>query len=199
VYTTESSGQPGQAERSGETVRDASSIDWKPAMRLALALAVPVGMLCFVLSLSPFGIFGLLVMSLAGAWVVALYMRRQRPAWITIGAGARIGLVSGILGSWAAAFTGGVTLYAMRFWMHQGKAFDDSWRNQVNVGSQQLSSLGFDPQSIASTKAMMLSPEGHAVSILFDTGLFAMAILAFAVAGGALGARFLGRPRRSAD
>ncbi len=195
VYNAEGSAASGQTERWGEAVRDASTIDWKPAMRSALSLAIPAGMLCAVTA--RIGILGLLLMPAAAAWVVGLYMRSQRPAWITIGAGARIGLVTGILGSWTAAITTAVTLYAMRFWLHQGKVFDDLWQNQINLGSQQLSSLGFDPQTIAATKVMMLSPEGRAVSVLFNTSLLALAILAFAVAGGALGARMLGRPRPS--
>jgi len=62
--------------------------------------------------------------------------------------------------------------------------------------TQQLASMGFDAQTIAANRALMLSPEGRAGSMLFDAGLLAMVLLAFAVAGGALGARFLGRPRR---
>jgi hypothetical protein len=124
-------------------------------------------------------------------------MRNQRPPWITIGAGARIGLMTGILGGWAAALTTGVTLYAQRFWFHQGKTFDDLWQNQVIEVSQQLSSMGFDAQAIAANKVLMLSPEGRAGSMLFNTGLLAMIILAFAVGGGALSARLLGRPRRT--
>jgi len=138
-------------------------------------------------------------MPAAAAWVVALYMRSERPAWITIGAGARIGLVTGILGSWTAAFTTGVTLYAMRFWFHQGKIFDDLWQNQINEGSQQLSTMGFDSQTIAATKQMMISADGRATAVLFNAVFLMAAIIAFSVAGGALGARFLGRPRQSGN
>ena len=106
------------------------------------------------------------------------------------------GLVTGILGGWTAALTTGITLYAMRFWLRQGEVFDDMWQNQINQGSQQLSTLGFDPQTIAATKLMMLSPEGRAASVLFNIGLLALVILVLAVAGGAPGAR-LGRPRHS--
>ncbi len=194
VYTADSSSGAGQPERWGEAVRDAGTVEWKPALRSAIALAVPAGMLCAFLS--RIGLVGPLLMPIAAAWAVALYMRNRRPAWITIGAGARIGLVTGILGGWAAAFTTGVTLFATRFWLHQGKAFDDLWQNQINQVSQQLSSMGFDAQTIAANRALMLSPEGRAGSMLFNAGLLAMVLLAFAIAGGALGARFLGRPRR---
>jgi len=198
VYTADGSGGSSQPERWGEAVRDAGSINWKPALRLVLMLAVPIGMFCSMLS--PVGVFGLLLMAGTAAWVVALYMRRQRPAWITIGAGARIGLVTGVVGGWTAAASTGVTLYAMRFWLHQGQVFDNFWQNLVvQQMNQQWTSMGADPRTIAEAKAWMLSPEGRAGWVLCAAAFLAAALLLFSIAGGALGARFLGRPRRSAE
>src|SRR5208283_2112655 len=118
-------------------------VDWKPALRLALLLAVPAGMLCSLLS--PVGIFGMFLMAATSVWVVALYMRGQRPAWITIGAGARIGLVTGVVGGWTAAAMTGISLYAMRYWLHRGNVFDNFWQNLVNQQmSQQWTSMGVD-------------------------------------------------------
>jgi hypothetical protein len=195
VYSADGAAAQGQPERWGEVVRDANTVDWKSALRSSFALAIPAGVLCA--ALSRVGLIGLLLIPVAATWVVAIYMRRQRPAWITIGAGARIGLVTGILGSWTAAFSMGIALFAMRFWMHQGKVFDDMWQNQINQGSQQLSTLGFDPQTVAATRLLMLSPEGRAASVLFNLGLLTLVILALGAAGGAIAARLLGRPRRS--
>ncbi len=125
LYTAEG-GRTGPPERWSEAVRDASEVAWKPALRAALMLAVPAGLLCSLFS--PVNIFCLLWMSAAATWTVVLYMRSQRPAWITIGAGARIGLVTGLLGAWVAAAATGVTLFAMRFMLHQGKEFDETWQ-----------------------------------------------------------------------
>jgi hypothetical protein len=194
VYTAEGAAAPGQIERVGEPVRDAGTVDWKPALRLALMLAVPAGAICSMYS--PAGILGLPLMAAAGAWAVALYMRGRRPAWITIGAGARIGLVTGILGCWTAAFTTAISLYAMRFWLHQGPSIDDAWNAQISLSTQLLASWGVDAQQIAMNRAIMVSPEGHAGAMLLDTAVLAVILLGFSVAGGALGARFLGRPRR---
>src|ERR1700728_2541598 len=138
VYTTDGTAAPGQPERVGDPVRDAGSVDWKPALRLALMLSVPAGALCSMYS--PAGILGLPLMAAAGAWAVALYMRSRRPAWITIGAGARIGLVTGILGSWTAAFATAISLYAMRFWLHRGPEIDDAWSSQITLSTQLLTS-----------------------------------------------------------
>jgi hypothetical protein len=194
VYSAENSAGQGQPEKWNEVVRDAGSIEWKPALRLALALAVPAGILCSMLS--PVNILGLLVMSGTGAWVVALYMRNRRPSWITMGAGARIGLVTGILGAWTAAAASGVTLYGARYWFHQGRIFDDFWQSRVNEQISQLGSMGGDAQAAALIKSILLSPEGRAGSMLLGITFLAVLLLLFAVAGATISARILARTRR---
>jgi len=188
---------PGQAppERWLEPVQDASIVDWKRAMRPALALAVPAGVLCSLFS--PVSIFGLLWMTIAAAWVVALYLRNQRPAWITVGAGARIGLVTGLLGAWTAAAASGISLFVKRFILHEGKSLDESWTTIIsNQVAQQWSSAGVDAQTINTYKGWLLSPEGRAGAML-SAILFLVTILVFfAVGGGALGARLQARTRR---
>ncbi len=176
-------------------VRSADSVDWKAVLRFALMLAVPAGVLCSVLS--PVGIFGLVLMGATAAWVVSLYLRTQRPAWITTGAGARIGLVTGLLGAWTAAATTGITLYAMRFWLHEGRVFDNFWNRFVSQQmSQQWTSMGIDAQTIFQAKVWLLSPEGRAGWVLGAVLFLMAALLLVAIAGGALGARFHARSRR---
>jgi hypothetical protein len=188
---------PGQApaERWLEPVQDASIVDWKRAMRPALALAVPAGILCSLFS--PVSIFGLLWMTIAAAWVVSLYLRNRRPAWITIGAGARIGLVTGLVGAWTAAAASGISLFVMRFLLHQGKELDETWTTIISDQvTRQWSSAGVDAQTINIYRGWLLSPEGRAGAML-SAVLFLVAILiSFAVGGGALGARLQARARR---
>jgi RNA polymerase subunit RPABC4/transcription elongation factor Spt4 len=195
LYTSE--GLPGQAqpEQWNEAVRDASEVAWKPALRAAMTLAVPAGLLCSLLS--PVGIFGLFLMAMAAYWAVVLYVRSQRAAWITVGAGARIGLVTGVVGSWTAAATTGVTLFAMRFLFHNGKFIDDFWLDFVNQQmAQQWATMGVDAPTIVLLKAWLLSPEGRA-GFMMGGVLFLMGgLLLFAVGGGALGAKLLARTRR---
>jgi hypothetical protein len=198
VFTAEDSAGPGQPERWEEAAGDAGSIDWKPALRLVLMLAIPGGVLCSILS--PVGIIGLLLMAATSMWVVALYMRRQRPAWITIGAGARIGLVTGVVGGWSGAAVFSGWLYAMRFWMHQGNFFDNFWQNLVSQQmSQQWTSMGVDAQTMNLAKTWMLSPEGRAGWVLCAVAFLIATLVLFAVGGGALGARLFSRHRRPAD
>jgi len=195
VYAADGAPGQGQPERWNEAVRDAGSVDWKSALRFVVMVAIPAGLLCSLLS--PISILGLPLMAATGAWAVVLYVRSQRPAWITVGAGARIGLVTGMLGGWTAAASTGFTLFAMRFWFHQGGFYDDLWQNLVNQQmSQQWTSMGVDEQTIAQMKAMLLPPEGRAGWLLAAITLLAVALLLFAVAGGALGAKLAARSRR---
>jgi len=189
---------PGQVppERWQEPVHDASVVDWKRAMRPALALAVPAGILCSLFS--PVSLYGMLWMGVAAAWVVALYLRNQRPAWITIGAGARIGLVTGLLGAWMATAASGAYLFVMRFLLHQGKQLDDTWTTLISDQVvAQWTAAGVDAHEITLYKSWLLSPEGRAGSML-SAMIFLFAILVFfAVGGGALGARFQARTRKT--
>jgi RNA polymerase subunit RPABC4/transcription elongation factor Spt4 len=194
VYSDEDAAVQSQPERWNEAVRDAGSVAWKPALRLALLLAIPAGILSNMFS--PVSIFGMPLMAISGAWVVLLYMRSQRPAWITIGAGARIGLVTGILGGWVAAATTGITLFAMRFWFHQGTFYDNLWQTLTSQMSQQWVTMGVDSQTIAEMQRMLFQPEGRAAWLLAAVTMLAMVLLLFAVAGGAIGARLLARRRR---
>jgi hypothetical protein len=56
--------------------------------------------------------------------------------------------------------------------------------------------MGVDAQTIVLAKSWLLSPEGRAGWVFGAMLLFVAGLLAFAVAGGALGARLLARTRR---
>jgi hypothetical protein len=194
VFSAENSVEAGQSQSWGEAVRDANSIDWNSALRSTLPLAIPAGILCSMLS--PVSILGLPLMGATAAWVVVLYIRGHRPAWVTVGAGARIGFVTGIVGGWTAAAMSGFSLYAMRYWLHRGSIIDDFWQNVVSMQQAQGIAVGADPQNIAAAKALMMSPQGRASLILFTIAALMATLVLFAVAGGALGARMLKRAPR---
>lgn len=203
VYSADPSAGLAQPERWNEAVRDAASIDWRPALRAALMLAIPAGLLSS--AISPMAFFGLFWMSAAAAWAVVLYVRSQRPAWITIGAGARIGLVTGLLGGWLAFGASGSALFLERFVLHQSSQIDADWKTRVEM-SQQLGqqwTAGMGQADAAEMEAArvqiqgyMISPEGHAGWEAISFASNSVFLLFFAVAGGALGARVLARTRR---
>lgn len=188
---------PGQApaERWSEPIRDASTVDWKRAMPTALLFAIPAGFLCPMLY--PMGFLGLFLMAMAAYWTVVLYVRSQHPAWITVGAGARIGLVTGLLSSWLGAALIGVTLFAARVFLRQGNVIDETWNERfVLPMTQQWTSMGVDAATLAALHGWILSPEGRAGLVLGAVLFLVTLLVLFAVGGGALGARLQARTRR---
>jgi len=194
VYTTEGAATQTQPEPWSGPPPNANQVQWKPAIRSALALAVPAGLFCSLLS--PVGILGLLLMACTGGWVVALYLRSQRARLITLGAGARIGLVSGVVGSWTSAAVTGAALFAMRSWLHRGGTIDGFWQSVTQQMNQQWTTRGVDAQSMSVLNGMLQSPEGRAGWVLGTVAFLMAALLVSAASGGALGAHFLARARR---
>ena len=204
VYATD--GAPGQAqqERWNEATRDASSVDWKPALRAALITAIPAGVLSSEASQA--GHLGLIWMATAAGLAVMFYARSQRPAWITLGAGARIGLVTGLMGAWLAFAVSGGALFVDRFILHQSSQMDADYHRIFMDSFQQRAQQsieGMTPADAAqaqvifsSMQTWMMSPEGHAGIWAGSIAVSSLFLLLFAVAGGALGARLLARTRR---
>jgi hypothetical protein len=198
VYTAE--GGPGQAPPEKiETVRDAASVDWKLALRAAVLVAIPAGVLSC--GISPVGVLGLFWMSAAAAWAVTLYVRGQRPSWITAGAGARIGLATGLIAGAVAFSVSGGTLFVQRFVLHRGSAIDSEWKARVEASNQLTrqfaAQMGVtDGAQLQAQKNLMLSPEGHAGIEVFGMASNSLFLLLFAAGGGAMGARLRARSRR---
>jgi len=200
VYSSDGENVPVALDRRAEAARDASSIDWKAGMRSAVALAVPAGLLSS--EISPLGaLLGVFWVAGAAAWAVVLYSRSQRPARITVGAGARIGLVTGLIAGWLAFGVSGAGMFVTRVVLHKGNEVDAVWKQVVDATEQNVQQ--FEIQAGMSSDAtqaevkrqreLMLSPEGHAGFAAFSLLIFSLFMVVFAVAGGALGARSLGK------
>jgi hypothetical protein len=199
LYTSEGNAGQVPQEKWNEAVSDASAVEWKPALRAAMLLALPAGLLSC--GISPVGgsILGLVWMVAAAAWAVSVYVRGQHPAWITMGAGARIGMVTGLMAAALAFAITGIALFLERFAFHHAGAMDNEWRVFVDTVAalthQMVTQIGIPDQS-AAQRMVMLSPEGHAAYETLNIALSDLFLVAFAAAGGAMGARLLARSRR---
>ena len=147
----------------------AGGIAWRPALKAAAMLAVPAGILCS--GLTPLGqSLGLLWILGASIWAVNLYMKRVRPGRLSMGAGARIGLATGLFASWLTLSVNGVALWVARFVMHQGGQMDSLWatevQNSLQLSQQMVSQMGLTAaqaaQSTQLSRTWMLSAEGQA-------------------------------------
>lgn len=188
VYSSEDAAGGVPAERGPMVFRDANSVEWKPALRAAMFLAIPAGVLSF--GFAPVSLFWA---AAAAAWAVSLYVRRQQQGPITTSAGARIGLVTGLFAGWLAFCVTGVTFFCTRFWFHQGESFDQMWSARVNQIFQQQMSV--DLQAGLAFRNLALSPQGRAGFAVATMLILEAALIGFAAAGGALGARLVSRAR----
>jgi hypothetical protein len=181
----------------------AGGVAWRPALKFALLFSIPAAFLCS--GLIPLGqSLAILWMAGAAVWAVGLYFKQAGPGWITMGAGARIGLVTGLFASWLTLSVNGVALWVSRFLMHQGGEMDSLWATEVDksleLSKQMVAQMGMTSaqaaQSTQFSKAWMLSAEGRAGIALSTFLAGAVFLVFFAMIGGALGARLLAQPRR---
>ncbi len=141
----------------------------------------------------------------AAAWAVALYVKRARPTWLSMGAGARIGLLTGVFASWMTLAVNGSALWFARFVLHQGSQMDALWQENVErsleMSQQMMVQMGMASVQVAQAqqlnRAMMLSSEGRAGIALMGFVAGAAFLAVFAAVGGALSAKLMakrGRP-----
>ena len=200
VYSNDANAGPAQPEKWTEAVTDASLVEWKPALQVSMMLAVPAGLLSSGMSRA--GLLGLIWMVGAAAWAVTIYVRRRRSPWITIGAGARIGLVTGLMSAALAFGFTGLALFVKRYVLHQGAGIDSEWgmlvEAVVRTIQTTMAQMGVPDQGqYLAQKNLMLSPEGHAAYEAVNAASNEFFLVLFAAAGGAMGARFLTWSKRT--
>jgi len=181
------------------------SVVWRPALKAALILAIPAGVLAY--SMTTLGLFWMVG---AAAWAVALYAKRIPPGWLTVGVGARIGLITGFFASWFTIALDSTGLWISRFVLHEGGKWDSMWLAEVHEtfqrNQQMVSQMGMTAAQAAQYLQIsqffrdnMLSIEGRAGWALSGLLLLAVLLIPFATVGGIVGARFLvPRPRINA-
>ena len=195
--------EDGQVSSGEELLGLRNGIAWRPALRSAVMLGIPAGVLCS--GLTPIGqSLGLVWMVGAAAWAVGLYARRARPVELSIGAGARIGLVTGLFAGWLTLGLNGIQLWLSRFVFHQGGEIDSllqaTVEKSLQLSQQMIVGMGIASAQLAQSqqlnRTMMLSAEGRAGMVLSGFLSGAAFLVVFAIIGGAVGARFLTPTRR---
>ena len=154
-------------------------IEWSQALP-ATALA---GLIAALLMMSPLAYFGL-GMLIGGSLSVVFYRRRIPVAHVTPGVGARLGMVSGLLGGgiFAALLSLGTMLF--RGW--------DNIREKLIEVVEQTAARNPDPQTRQAME-FLKSPQG--IVLLLSMALIGtlVAFVIFSGLGGALGAALLRR------
>jgi len=154
-------------------------IEWSKALP-ATALA---GLIAAVLMMTPLAVFGL-GMLIGGSLAVVFYRRRIPMASITPGMGARLGMVSGILGGAIFAALLSIGTMAFHAW--------DSIRGKLLEVVEQTAARNPDPQAQQAME-FFKSPDG--IVLLLATALIGtlLAFVVFSALGGAVGAALLRR------
>jgi hypothetical protein len=147
------------------------------AVQIAMMTACIAALLCSVL----FILFPLWIPA-AGFLAVYLYHRRTGEP-LSTGAGARLGWITG-------AFLFGISALM----------FTIGFISQANSGQfaadlqQQMHRMPMsDPESTAQALKLLESPGGQAMIVLFLLGFLFAIIMSFCAAGGALGAKIVGK------
>ncbi len=157
----------------------APRIDWSQA-RPATALAALIGA---VLMITPFAGLGL-GMLIGGSLSVVFYRRRVPTVRLTPGMGARLGMVTGVLGSGILAVVLAVRTLLTHGW--------ESVRADLITGVEQAAARNPDPQTHQVVE-FLKSPQGIVLLLIMALITTVIFFVIFSGLGGALGAALLRR------
>lgn len=160
------------------------AIDWQRLIRLALLLAVPIGLLAPVFF--PLVIAGPILL-------ISLYQKRGPRMPMDGKTGFRIGALLGVLAAYVSAFgLAGWQLFE-RFSLHHGTALDAQFAMEVQQSAEATQHMAQgNSLNAQQAKAMLnffLSPDGRVTYTFFYTAVLAFGIVLLAGLGGMLGAR----------
>lgn len=181
---------PYQSEPPAPGLHLGQAILWRPAVQVALLVAIPVG---FLSSLFDFSILWVLA---GGFGAVALYQRKA-PAMLNARSGWRIGMLVGVMAAFLSSLVDGISMVVERYLLHHGASIDQKLISLTQQMTEQMVHQNPEAaQQIPWFIHFWLSPDGHAAIVLFMSAFAAIMMIAFSTIGGAVGARVLSARRR---
>jgi hypothetical protein len=164
------------------STRNPQAIDWSHGLP---SVAVG-GMVGATLMIFPLGAFGLGMLA-AGAMAAYFYHRRSPASELTAGIGAKLGALSGVFGfSIFAIFAAAITLLAGT------QKLRDTLLQAVNQSAARTT----DPQTLQAFEYFK-TPPGLAIILVIGLVFLFLMFLVLSTVGGALGAAWIRRRRRS--
>ena len=174
------------------TMARAQGISWKEAIRAALLVAVPAGLLSAVSVLS----WGCCLWVVGGAVLAIVVYHRRAPTFLLeVRSGVRIGAVAGLIAAYSSVIATAAWRVFARYVLHQGSAIDELY---VQIVQQSTTLMQSNPDTQAQWHAyvnFLMSPDGRAAYTLMNAATTSIAIILFSAIGGALGVRLLA-PRK---
>jgi hypothetical protein len=159
-----------------------SRIQWPRALPAA-ALA---GLIAAAITIMPVNTFGLGLL-IGGVLSVAFYRRLNFPADVTPGMGARLGMVSGVLGFGLSALV--LTIGSLTYHLQ------DKLRSRMIEELQQAAARSSDPQA-QQVVEFVQTPQGFAIFLSLVVFVTFVSFVLFSGLGGAVGAALLRRKPR---
>jgi hypothetical protein len=164
-------------------MRNPHAVAWRDAILAAALIAFPAGLLSSLLGLEALWV-------IAGGMVTISLYRRRTATLPTSRLGWRIGAVLGLFAAVVAAAINGISLLLQRYAFHQGATLDRHFHDLGQQITDQLVRSNPDAASvIPGFIHFWLTPDGAAAMVLINSAGMTIAMLLFAAAGGALGAR----------
>jgi hypothetical protein len=172
----------------------AQRVSWKEAVKAALIVAVPSGILSAISVLS----WGCCLWVVGGAALaIGLYQKRDPGFQLDARSGFRIGALAGLVAAYTSVAVTALWRVFSRFVLHQGAEIDRAYEAAMRQVS--ASAIQSNPEAQAQLKTMLhllMSPDGRAGLILWSSVLSAFGIVLFSALGGVLGVRLFAPRKR---
>jgi len=168
---------------------DTQPVNWRAAIICALLVAVPVGLLSALTSISSLFV-------IAGGFVTMALYRRRNSAFTDGRIGWRVGAILGAASAAVATASDAARVLAVRYLLHQGGTVDAEFSlmaQQIADQAQKTNPEAFQrtPQLLHIWTSFWLSPDGHAAIGLLTASMVSLGMVIFAATGGAIAGRIL--------
>jgi hypothetical protein len=171
---------------------DRRGTDWQKALRVALIIALPVGVLTALPGVSLGSLFWIVG---GAATAVVLYSRRKPGAPLDGRGGFRLGALTGLFAAYISTAMIGVLLLLERYSLHLGPAIDREYAQRVEQSTAMVRTTAETEAQVRACLHFLLTPDGRAGASLASAALTALMTVLLAGLGGILGVRYFARRR----
>lgn len=170
-------------------------IDWRRGFRVALVIAVPVGILTALPAVS----LGFLLWVIGGPVAVIALYRRQTPSRSVDGrSGFRLGALMGLFAAYVSAALVGALSLVERYTLRLGGLMDREFADRLRQSTAMVQTGADTEAQMRNYVHFLLTPDGRAAMSLAGAAITALLTILLAGFGGMLGVRLFGRERAAA-
>jgi hypothetical protein len=170
-------------------------IDWRRGFRVAVLIAVPVGILTALPAVS----LGFLLWVIGGPVAVVALYRRPTPSRSVDGrSGFRLGALTGLFAAYVSSALVGALSLIERYTLHLGGLMDREFADRLRQSTAMVQTGADTEAQMRNYVHFLLTPDGRAAMSLAGAAITALLTILLAGFGGMLGVRLFGRERAPA-